>query len=725
MKKEIFLKSIFLTLLLGTTLCSGCSQKAEAVKTEEAALQENQGNAALQEAEAEEKLPPVEEKEATEEPQAEDLSGIENIERFYLQEHMLEKLAQNRFLVVGGGGSEFFDVYEQNRYMQIPNFITVDSIMHTYHLYFAMLQKNTEKNYLYTSLEELSSEMQRAAISQYETLLGTEWEEAARTNVAFFTIGASLMGIEPEIPDYVKSLVEEELTQVMNAEGIAVSTLNGEMEDYSQYKPRGYYDGEEKLEKYFRTMMWYGRRNFLQKEELTNRCALLMTLALQDTAIDQWEKVYTITAFFAGNSDDAGVYEYLPVIQRAYGEKVTVSDLIGNEKAFQTYRKLTEELAPPQINSVVFDDDGGQTDKTMEAKGFRFMGQRFSIDASIFTQLCYSKVEEAADGSRRSLPDSLDIPAALGSDTALKILEENGNYNFPGYEENMKKVREEIENASAQLWEESLYAGWLHTLKPILEEKDASYPAFMRSEEWRKKNLEGFLASYTELKHDSVLYSKQFVAEMGGGDDAYDDRGYVEPEVEVYDRLCTLTQKTSAGLEDFQIISDTDRDNLKKLGLLVERLKEISQKELSGEALSADDYELIRSYGGNLEHFWAETIKDSTEGEYTPSCEFPAALVVDVATDPNGSVLEQAIGGVSSIYVIVPVEGEKRIAHGAVFSYYQFEQALSDRLTDSQWRRMIGMELNDNMEYERDESISQPEWTQSYRSDWVYEAYYE
>ena len=52
----------------------------------------------------------------------------------------------------------------------------------------------------------------------------------------------------------------------------------------------------------------------------------------------------------------------------------------------------------------------------------------------------------------------------------------------------------------------------------------------MRSEQWARKNLSTFLGSYTELKHDSVLYAKQVMAEMGGAgmDEKPDDRGYVE-----------------------------------------------------------------------------------------------------------------------------------------------------------------------------------------------------
>jgi Protein of unknown function (DUF3160). len=49
-------------------------------------------------------------------------------------------------------------------------------------------------------------------------------------------------------------------------------------------------------------MMWYGRRNFAQADETMNRCALLMTLMLDEETLPMWEKIYTVTSFFAGTS---------------------------------------------------------------------------------------------------------------------------------------------------------------------------------------------------------------------------------------------------------------------------------------------------------------------------------------------------------------------------------------------------------------------------------------
>ncbi len=653
---------------------------------------------------------------------ASDLSNIENLGQFYgydTDEDISEKLVSNNFIVMDSGYSEFFDVYENNRYSQMPSFVTVDSMMHTYHLYFALLQRTTERDYLASMVKEMSRSMYETSLTQYEELKGSEWEQAAALNLGFFAVGVCLMGDEAaiQIPDEIKSTVDQELSCIEAADGVYDSALfEREMEDYSQYKPRGYYEGEEALEQYFRAMMWYGRRNFSQKKELTDRAALLMTMALSNDAFQDWETVYTITSFFAGASDDSGFYEYAPLIREAYGDGVGIRDLIGNETAFSTFHELTGKLDPPAINSAVFMDDNGETDKTQEAKGYRFMGQRFTLDEAIFTNLTYSKIGENADGGNRMLPMAMDVPAVLGSDTAKKILEDNGAFEYQGYTENMEKLQNAVQNADDTMWNGSLYAGWLQTLCPLLEERGAGYPSFMTNEEWRKKNLESFLGSYTELKHDTVLYSKQMLAEMGGGMEEMDDRGYVEPEPEIFHALSSLTKNTSEGMERFGILSANDKENLDKLGQLCDQLAEISIKELEGGSeVTDEDYELIRTFGGNLEHFWKEAIRDQTTEEYVDSREFPAALVVDIATDPNGAILEEAIGGVSRICVVVPIDGKLRLAVGGTFSYYEFSVPIDSRMTDSEWRQRIGMELNDDMEYEYGNEVEKPSWTKNYR----------
>ncbi len=65
------------------------------------------------------------------------------------------------------------------------------------------------------------------------------------------------------------------------------------------------------------------------------------------------------------------------------------------------------------------------------------------------------------------------------------------------------------------------------------------------------------------------------------------------------------------------------------------------------------------------------------------------ALIADVHTDPNsGLVLQVGVGDALPIFVIVWVEGERTLALGGVFSYYEFKQPLSERLSDEVWQAM-------------------------------------
>ena len=647
------------------------------------------------------------------------LGNVENTWQFYLTDEEKKKIEQNGFVVSGNGGSEFFEIYEQNRYELIPNFITVDSLMHTYHLYFSHLLKNIEKNYLAANLTDLSAYMLDTSKLQYEELKGSEWERAAKRNVAFFTIGAKLVDDKVTVSEDVQDIVATELDRIEKADGIYQSGITNDNEDYTQYIPRGYYEGDQKLEQYFRAMMWYGRIHFIQSTEDLDRSAFLITKALSEDeeAYRLWEGIYAVTSFFSGASDDNGVCEYAPVIKEVYGEKATMADLPGSEKKFKQFHKMTATLATPQINSIPVADGESNV-----IQGFRFMGQRFSMDATVMQKLVYSNVGANSQGEKRMLPDVLDVPAALGSNMALNILEEEGAMDYEGYSENMELLKEGLSQENETLWSASLYAGWLNTLRPLLTVKGEGYPMFMQNEEWVKKDLECFAGSFAELKHDTILYSKQVMAEMGGGyEEEPDFRGYVQPEPIVYERFVTLSDMTAQGLEEYGMLSDSDAENLKRLSQMANQMLTISIKELQNEVLTEEEYTFIECYGGDIEHFWYEAVKDNSDSEYIYCEDFPAAIIADIATDPNGTVLEVGTGIPSTIYVVVQVNGKIKLASGSVYSFYQFEWPMDDRLTDSKWRQMMGWQADENGNYNWNKSIDRPEWTKSYRYQYEWE----
>ena len=670
-------------------------------------------------------------------PWADDFSNVINIADAYQADSTLASLRERGFCeILGTGGYEFFELYEINRYNLFPNFVTVDSMVHTYHLYFAYLLKKVERDHLAAALLDVSQRLLDTSLAQLQLLAGTEWEDAVRLVAGFFAVGAALLdpttSTLAQLDEATQAAVSSELQLVEDAAGIQLSPLFGSDEDYSQYAPRGYYADDAALSSYFRAMMWYGRRNFTQLDERLDRAALLITMALRDAGASAaagatqsapdpaWASIYEVTSFFVGASDDSGFYEYLPILQAAYGPGVIAADLPGNEAAWQRFHELTAQAPAPQINSVPVIDQGQDVDHLETNKGFRFMGQRFTLDATIFQQLIYNKVGfRPSDGAARMLPDVLDVPATLGSTTAYDILAAQGDTAYEGYDANLTELREAIAEAPATLWKASLYAQWLNMLRPLLAEKGEGWPNAMRGNAWARRNLQTFGGSFAELKHDTVLYAKQAMAEAGGVFiEPRDDRGYVEPEPAVFGRLASLVQATSAGLSTYGLLDDADLGNLSILQQLSEQLRVIANKELRAELPTEDEFELIRSFGVQLEHFWQAVHEEDAGGEPFTTMEFPAAIVTDIATDPNGAVLEIGTGAIANLQVIVPVDGILRVASGPVYSFYQFAQPIDQRLTDSTWRQTIGIQVADyaTFDYEaaQDAATNVVEWTKDF-----------
>ncbi|MCR5556232.1 MAG: DUF3160 domain-containing protein [Butyrivibrio sp.] len=658
---------------------------------------------------------------------AEDFSNVEYEDEFdnwfnpsheYASEtaaELRQGLITNNFAVVRDSYNEFFDVYESNRYLMFPNFVTVDSLMHTYHLYFAYLMKQTERDFLSDRLKTLTQSMMEESVNQYKELQGSEWKEAALRNMEFFYVAELLQdNAVSAVPNDAEfnSVVHAEYDKIMEAAGIEECALTGKNEDYTQYKPRGYYEGDENLEKYFRTMMWYGRIGFPFESQEMVKSAVLMSLAI-DKDPEAWKDIYKITGFFAGASDDPGYDQVITQIESAYGQIPEAKDLVGNEAALNDCGEKLMALDPPKINSIPVREGENPV-----IPSYRFLGQRFTIDAAIMQRLVYSAVEENENGERRYLPDTLDVAAALGSETALDILKEQGDTEYKNYNENLFFAREHFDNSDASLWDASLYSGWLNILRPLFEQKKEGYPSYMQSEEWTKKNLETFAGSFAELKHDTILYSKQLMAEMGGGDmEVLDDRGYVDPQPVIYSRFIALSEKTKKGLEECGMLGSGEKENLEKLTEIAKRLLEISEKELTNAEITEDDYEFIRCYGGYIEHFWIEVNKEEMEEAPSDSFQAPSPVVADIATDPNGTVLEVGTGKVDTLYVVFPIDGKLHIGRGSVYSFYQFEMPISERMTDSEWRnRLAGGYLDDDWNWvEADKAPEQPQWTSSYR----------
>ena len=91
---------------------------------------------------------------------ADDFSNLANADELaYWSEEARAMLHENGFITVQTNEYEFYSLYERNRYSYSPNFVTVDSMLHTYHLYFLYLQKQVEEAELAPRLLALSTAM--------------------------------------------------------------------------------------------------------------------------------------------------------------------------------------------------------------------------------------------------------------------------------------------------------------------------------------------------------------------------------------------------------------------------------------------------------------------------------------------------------------------------------------------------------------------------------------
>ncbi|MBD3388653.1 MAG: DUF3160 domain-containing protein [Candidatus Altiarchaeales archaeon] len=332
-------------------------------------------------------------------------------------------------------------------------------------------------------------------------------------------------------------------------------------------------------------------------------------------------------------------------------------------------------------------------------KGFRLMGQRFIPDSYMFqnlvgagragfytggapTPFTYGFTD---GGSTRVFPRGLDVMALLGSARAAELLDELNDTMYTRYDESYQNLSAEFNSFTEEDWNRNLYWSWLYSLKPLLKEYGSGYPTFMQSDEWEEKELNTALASWTELRHDTILYAKQsYTMKLTGMPVEPEEKpvvGYVEPVPEFYARLLSLTRMTNSGLDEMGVLGEASKRRLTKLDTILSRLVDISDRELENRELSDEDYEFIKDFGDELNAVISE-VDDKAK---------KTTLVADVHTDTNSMmVLEEGVGYVDLVIVAYKVpDGRVILGAGPVFTYYEFKHPMADRLTDEKWRQML------------------------------------
>jgi hypothetical protein len=286
------------------------------------------------------------------------------------------------------------------------------------------------------------------------------------------------------------------------------------------------------------------------------------------------------------------------------------------------------------------------------------------------------------------MPSGLDVLASLGSERALDHLTRYYKAtHFAHYTSQLQAMRKEIAATGQGTWMSNLYYGWLWSLQGLTTPAPKGYPSFMRSPAWQDKDLLTGLGSWTELRHDTILYAKQSTVECGDGEEPPPlPKGYVEPALDVWNKLEWLNAATKEGLSQRKLLDEKLTDTFNKIGDWLEFCRRVTIKELGGKQASREEYEQMTLFGAELEGLQ----QTFAGGDIVSEADKDMALVADVHTDAyNQRVLEEGTGRAAAIYVVVPIGGKLYLTRGATYTQYEFAHPMSDRLTDEKWQRML------------------------------------
>jgi hypothetical protein len=302
------------------------------------------------------------------------------------------------------------------------------------------------------------------------------------------------------------------------------------------------------------------------------------------------------------------------------------------------------------------------------------------------------------------MPTALMVSTLISGKNSSSLLTEWIKNNAPNSDkviaDRMNSLQQYFSKVTPQQWNQNIYWSWLYTIKSLLADtlNKSGFPMFMKNQAWATKNLQAFLGSWTELKHDTLLYAKQSYAELGAGGPEEQPakpvpKGYVEPNVEFLDRLIALTNFTTEGLKKFNILPENLATRNTRFVESLKFYRQIAVAELQNQQISDDDFEKLRMDAGQL-----DSILQTPDSQVVLEKNSRAALIADVHTDAcnknkdtgkctgQGLILYEGDGIPNYIYVAVNDANGTRLTKGLVYSYYEFTGPLSTRYTDQIWQ---------------------------------------
>lgn len=584
----------------------------------------------------------------------------------------------------------------------LPLYVSADSILYALHHSYDDVLAAFEKSSLLPALETYSAGMRTQLAS---SSLAPQTKQDVDV---FLSVAAGLLKGEFVAPlDSGVSANAKELFDGCTAgEGAGVTSIFGveRSVDFSQCTPRGHYTNSPELERYFRAMIWLGRIDFriLETQEdhsqLFHRRQLVAALALRELMTPELLEIHQgiddfVTAF-------VGEHDYMTVPQlNAYLTDVgaqTVADLDALDD--QTLAEaITAGGYGTQRISSHYMVNGLNSGTLPLSASFALFGQRYVIDSHVFSNVVYDRV--AGGTVRRMMPDPLDAAyAALGNDQAGMLLAaELEKYT---YAPDLAAMRTLVDSEPPAFWEKNLYNRWLgaiRTLSPTSAFSSANsdaLPSIARTEPWGRRLLNAQLASWAELRHDTVLYVKQ--SYTGGATCEFPD-AYVEPYPEFFAQIQAYAEHALSVVDNVAFPAPPGaREHFEHFAEVAGTLREMAEHQRTGTPHSAEHLAFINQTvsiqqicGGAFAEGWYPELFFGTDTEFEPT-------IADVHTQPTdeggaevGRVLHVGTGPARlMVTTIETCEGPRAYA-GLVSSYFQHVEEDWKRLTDPEWEARV------------------------------------
>jgi hypothetical protein len=506
----------------------------------------------------------------------------------------------------------------------------------------------------------------------------------ALRNAAYFAVPLSLLDPDFTVPDVISAVVNAELAWITAGEVITVSPLfdlPGVPEDeklrvdYTRFVPTGHYAWEDELARFYQAVSWHRTLALrpAQREETRSAALIAYTLGAHPAPRILRERVQSALAFFGGQDASFTPSQYVQLFATIWGSDAEIG-VLADEAGLDALVVAIQDLPPPD-NPLweIQSREGG-----LPERSWRFLSPPFQVEEYVFQETTGENV--GSEARQRVAPSLVDLAAVLGSLESYRVATQMGEGEYRSYLDQVGKLRNDLSILRAEHWTEDLNWSWLYTYRALVQEKDLSYPEWMRATPWKRKELQTMFGSWTQAHHDAEMgitsVATETVETAGGVTAPW---GYVEPQPEVYARLAAQTRLLIDGLDDRQMLTTVDRGLLLELESWLHFLQDVARRELTGQALSSEEYQRLGEYGTVLQAF-----HQGARWEQMPG----AAVTVRLAVSETAQLVE-ATGYVDEIYVVVERGREQYLARGGVYSHYEFLWPIDEPMTDGMWREML------------------------------------